>query len=65
MTKIDDFTKKVKVEDMVAQASRQMKALQGTGATRVEWRVADQQVVEALRKLFKTEKLSITVVHVP
>jgi hypothetical protein len=50
---------------LVEQAKRQLDAARRTG-TRIRWHVAEEKVAEAIRLLFKRERVfGIEVVHTP
>ncbi len=53
---MDEFTQKVKVPDVRNQLLRQLKALEGSSFKRIEWRVADQRIVEVLKEFVKSQR---------
>jgi len=61
----DPFTMRYKIPDIVAGAGRQVRAIEGTSFTRIEWRVADSSVADALQALFDVKHLNIRVVPYP
>lgn len=65
VTGSDRFTRDFKIPEVTRQARRQLLASQGSGASGIEWRVANQQVAEGLEDLFEEEKIFITVKYVP
>ena len=65
ITGSDNFTEQVKIPEIVEQAERQLDALAGSGASGIEWRVANQQVAEGLKKLFRLRRLPINIKYVP
>ncbi|MDY6803616.1 MAG: hypothetical protein SXA11_07390 [Cyanobacteriota bacterium] len=65
VTGSDKFTERIKIPEIVRQAIRQSSALEGSGASGIEWRVANQQVAEGLEDLFEERRISITVKYVP
>ena len=65
ITGSDSFTERIKIPEIVEQAERQLDALAGSGASGIEWRVANEQVVKGLKKLFRLRSLPINVKYVP
>ena len=65
VTGSDSFTERVKIPEIVEQAERQLDALAGSGASGIEWRVANQQVAEGLKRLFRLRRLPINIKYVP
>ena len=65
VTGSDSFTEQFKIPEIVRQARRQASALRGSGASGIEWRVANQQVVEGLKDLFLDRGILIDVKYVP
>ncbi|MFO3796761.1 MAG: hypothetical protein ACK8QZ_05670, partial [Anaerolineales bacterium] len=64
VSQADGFTQRVKVPDIIEQAERQVEALQGSSFNRIEWRVADPKVAEALRALLEKYE-EIDIVYMP
>lgn len=65
VTSNDNFTQDFKIPEILEQAERQLDALDDSDASGIEWRVANQQVVEGLQQLFRLRRLPITVKYVP
>ncbi|NEP40580.1 MAG: hypothetical protein F6K35_15605 [Okeania sp. SIO2H7] len=57
VTGSDNFTQDFKIPEIRRQARRQLSALPGSGASGIEWRVANEQVVRGLRLLFREEQI--------
>ncbi len=65
ITGSDSFTERIKIPEIVEQAERQLDALAGSGASGIEWRVANEEVVKRLKKLFRLKNIPIDVKYVP
>ena len=65
VTGSDNFTERFKIPEIVRQARRQSSALQVSGASGIEWRIANRQVAEGLKDLFRQRRIFITVKYVP
>jgi hypothetical protein len=62
----DPFVVNVKIPEILAEANRQVEAMNVSGAAGIEWRVADAKAAEALEALFKQKGITeITVRSVP
>ncbi len=67
VTKTDSFTRNIAIPKILEQAQRQINALRDSGATGIEWRVANSTVADGLQALFKEKGLDayIFVKYVP
>jgi RHS repeat-associated protein len=59
----DSFTQNVKIPEILAQANRQVNAVQGQGFKGIRWEVADATVAAQLKSLFRQQNIPISVVH--
>jgi hypothetical protein len=63
VTRPDSFIQNVRIPQIIQDAIGQVNALRGTGATGIEWRVADEDIARALQDLFDDTGIKITVKH--
>jgi RHS repeat-associated protein len=61
----DRFTQNVKIPEILAQARRQVSAIEGAGFQRIRWEIADPVIAGQLKRLFRQQNIPITVVHTP
>jgi len=61
----DRFTRNVKIPKLLGQARRQLTAIEGQGFRGIEWHFADENVANAVRRLFVQNRLPITIRHTP
>lgn len=59
----DSFTQRFKIPEIRAQAFRQVAAMKGSGARRIEWVVSDPFIAKALIKFFAKVNPEINIVH--
>ena len=60
----DSFTQRFKIPEIEKQAMRQIAAMQGSGAARIEWIVSDPFIARTLDVLFRRRGISITIAHI-
>ncbi|WNZ24524.1 hypothetical protein HJG54_17800 [Leptolyngbya sp. NK1-12] len=65
VTRPDPFIQNVRIPKIIQDAIGQVNALRGTGATGIEWRVADEDIARALQDLFNRRGVNINVVWYP
>jgi hypothetical protein len=65
VTRTDSFMQNVRISQIIQDVIAPVNALRGTGATRIEWRVADEDIARVLQNSFDNNSIDIDVVWYP